>query len=63
MKLVDPAGLTLAETWEPHASLVANCSDSELVNTLQRVVDEEAINLKQKEQKAMLVILIGYDTR
>ena len=58
MKLVDPMGLMLTEAWEPYASLVANCNDSELSDTLQRVVDEEEIDLKEKA-----FVLIGYDSR
>ena len=59
VKLVDPMGLMLTENWEPHATHVANCSDLELVDTLQRVAAEEQIDAKQKVN----VIIIGYDTR
>lgn len=59
MKLVDPMGFMLTEEWEPHATRIANCRDSELVEMLQRVVDEEKIDIKQKVN----VVLVGYDTR
>jgi phosphoacetylglucosamine mutase len=51
-------GLMLTESWEPYSNLVANCTDSELFDTLQQIVREEAIDLNEKA-----FVLIGYDSR
>ena len=58
MKLVDPMGEMLEESWESHATRLANATNDELVNVIKEIVDKEGIDLG-----APACIFAGRDTR
>ena len=58
VKLVDPAGEMLEVSWEKIATEVANAPDSELIEILKRIVQENAINETSGGK-----VIVGRDTR
>ncbi|XP_043276225.1 phosphoacetylglucosamine mutase isoform X1 [Venturia canescens] len=58
LKLVDPAGEMLEATWEIIATEVANVPDSELVQTLRRIVQDYKIT-----EDGTARVIVGRDTR
>ena len=58
MKLVDPDGEMLCESWEKHASVIGNCTNEELQCELEKLIEMENIDVCQHA-----VVLIGKDTR
>ncbi|KAA0183724.1 hypothetical protein HAZT_HAZT006654 [Hyalella azteca] len=58
VKLVDPYGEMMVESWEAHATHVANASDDELAGVLHCIVTEEHITADHTAQ-----VVIGRDTR
>uniref|UniRef100_A0A7M5ULE0 Phosphoacetylglucosamine mutase n=1 Tax=Clytia hemisphaerica TaxID=252671 RepID=A0A7M5ULE0_9CNID len=58
VKLVDPYGEMLEQSWEKHATKIAQSSDTDLVQCLQDVVSEENINTSVTAN-----VVVGMDTR
>lgn len=58
VKLVDPDGEMLCESWEKHASVIGNCTNEELQCELEKLIELESIDVCQHA-----VVLIGKDTR
>lgn len=58
VKLIDPMGEMLAQTWEGYATLVANAEEEDLVAALKEVIEKEEINMNQEAN-----VLVGRDTR
>lgn len=58
MKLIDPMGEMLMQTWEGYATQLANAEQGDLLTALNDVIEKEAINMSQKAN-----VFIGKDTR
>lgn len=58
VKLVDPAGEMLESSWEKIATDLANVPDTELIQCLKKIVNEQNIN-----EDAPAMVIIGRDTR
>ncbi|GLV34248.1 nesthocker [Carabus blaptoides fortunei] len=58
VKLVDPHGEMLEQSWESLATKIANVSDDELPNTVDEIVKQFDIDMEEK-----VFIFIGKDTR
>ncbi|KAM4694510.1 phosphoacetylglucosamine mutase [Discoglossus pictus] len=58
VKLVDPMGEMLAQTWEVYATNLANAEEHELQAVLTDIIHKEDINMQQEA-----FIVIGRDTR
>ncbi|XP_053566456.1 phosphoacetylglucosamine mutase [Bombina bombina] len=58
VKLVDPMGEMLAQTWEVYATNLANAEEHELQAVLSDIIHQETINMQQDA-----FIAIGKDTR
>ncbi|KNC97944.1 phosphoacetylglucosamine mutase PCM1 [Spizellomyces punctatus DAOM BR117] len=59
VKLVEPMGEMLAQSWEQYATELANASsDDALIAALQNVVEKEQIDLSNEA-----VVIVGRDTR
>ncbi|KAL1283788.1 Phosphoacetylglucosamine mutase [Trichinella pseudospiralis] len=43
VKIIDPMGDMLAPEWEKHATEIANCSDDQLISTLEMIVSKNNI--------------------
>ncbi|KRZ71736.1 Phosphoacetylglucosamine mutase [Trichinella papuae] len=43
IKIIDPMGDMLAPEWEKHATEIANCSDDQLISTLEMIVSKNNI--------------------
>jgi len=58
IKLVDPMGEMLEQTWESEATALANCSDSDLPVQLERIVTKYSIPTSVSG-----TVVVGRDTR
>lgn len=58
VKLVDPNGEMLETKWETIATSLANVPDSEIVETLKKIVKDNAI-----DENASAVVILGRDSR
>lgn len=58
MKLVDPMGEMLTETWEGFATQLANTEQEELLTALNDIIEKEAIDMSQSAN-----VFVGKDTR
>lgn len=58
VKLVDPAGEMLESSWEKIATELANAADTDLIQYLKTIVNEQNIN-----EDAPAMVIIGRDTR
>lgn len=58
IKLVDPMGEMLEESWEAHATTLANATNDELVNVIKEFVAQQEIDLN-----APACVFAGRDTR
>lgn len=58
VKLIDPMGEMLMQTWEGYATQLANAEQGDLLTALKDVIEKEAINMNEEAN-----VLIGKDTR
>ncbi|KAF2357981.1 Alpha-D-phosphohexomutase C-terminal [Trinorchestia longiramus] len=58
VKLVDPHAEMMVQSWESHATAVANASDENLGTVLQQLITEESICVQEAAK-----VVIGRDTR
>lgn len=58
MKLIDPMGEMLMQTWEGYATQLVNAEQGDLLTALKDVIEKEAINMSQEVN-----VFIGKDTR
>lgn len=58
VKLVDPMGEMLTETWEVYATQLANAEQEDLLAALKDIIEKEAINMSQEAN-----VFVGKDTR
>ncbi|KAJ4431489.1 hypothetical protein ANN_20087 [Periplaneta americana] len=58
VKLVDPKGEMLQQSWEKHATKLANASDNELDSVLLEIAEGESISWK-----IPALVVVGQDTR
>lgn len=58
MKLIDPMGEMLLQTWESYATQLANAEQEDLLTALKDVIEKEAINMSQEAN-----VFVGKDTR
>ncbi|XP_044011663.1 phosphoacetylglucosamine mutase [Aphidius gifuensis] len=58
VKLVDPAGEMLESSWEKIATDLANAADTDLIQYLKTIVNEQNIN-----EDAPAMVIMGRDTR
>lgn len=62
VKIVEPSGEMLPQSWEPLATELANCSDDEVGKLLQRVLDQAETKADPEAAKNLSVV-VGCDTR
>ena len=58
VKVVDPMGEMLQESWESYCTALCNAEESEIVNVLKDIINKENIDFSSKSS-----IALGYDTR
>ncbi|XP_074471736.1 phosphoacetylglucosamine mutase isoform X1 [Sebastes fasciatus] len=58
VKLVDPMGEMLTETWEVYATQLANAEQEDLLAALKDIIEKEAVNMSQEAN-----VFVGKDTR
>ncbi|XP_019116981.2 phosphoacetylglucosamine mutase isoform X2 [Larimichthys crocea] len=58
VKLIDPMGEMLLQTWESYATQLANAEQEDLLTALKDVIEKEAINMSQEAN-----VFVGKDTR
>lgn len=58
MKLIDPMGEMVTQTWEGYATQLANAEQEYLLTALKDVIEKEAINMSQEAY-----VFVGKDTR
>ncbi|KAG8011222.1 Phosphoacetylglucosamine mutase [Nibea albiflora] len=58
VKLIDPMGEMLLQTWESYATQLANAEQEDLLTALKDVIEKEAINMSQEA-----TVFVGKDTR
>lgn len=58
MKLIDPMGEMLLQTWESYATQLANAEQEDLLTALKDIIEKEAINMSQEAN-----VFVGKDTR
>jgi len=61
VKLVDPMGEMLAQSWEGLATKLANASESELHNVIQEIANSEGIDMT--DASIVASVFVGRDTR
>lgn len=58
VKLIDPMGEMVTQTWEGYATQLANAEQQDLLTVLKDIIDKEAINVSQEAH-----VFLGKDTR
>lgn len=58
VKLIDPMGEMLVETWEGYATQLANAEDADLLTALKDIIAKEEISMSQEAN-----VFVGRDTR
>lgn len=58
MKLIDPMGEMLTQTWEAYATQLANAEQDDLLTTLQSIIEKEGIEVSHEA-----MVFVGKDTR
>ncbi|KAM3602251.1 uncharacterized protein V6R79_000686 [Siganus canaliculatus] len=58
VKLIDPMGEMVAQSWEGYATQLANAEQEGLISTLKEIIEKEAIDMTQKAS-----VFVGRDTR
>ncbi|KAJ9586235.1 hypothetical protein L9F63_020144, partial [Diploptera punctata] len=58
VKLIDPMGEMLQQSWEAHATSLANVSNDDLASEIKKIIDEESIDTGITAR-----VFIGQDTR
>uniref|UniRef100_A0A7S2WU77 Phosphoacetylglucosamine mutase n=1 Tax=Mucochytrium quahogii TaxID=96639 RepID=A0A7S2WU77_9STRA len=62
IKLVDPDGGMLSQSWEALATTLANAADDEVLAAIENIAKEESIDL-DAELPDLAVVYVGRDTR
>eukprot|EP01135_Chromosphaera_perkinsii_P009344 Nk52_evm20s1737 gene=Nk52_evmTU20s1737 len=58
VKVVDPMGEMLLESWEPYCTQLCNAAEDEVESALRSIVEKESIDFSCKA-----VVAVGFDTR
>ena len=58
VKLIDPQGEMLEQSWEELATTLANCDDSNLSKVIEQIVESQNIDMTKPG-----LVLLGRDTR
>ncbi|XP_074541997.1 phosphoacetylglucosamine mutase [Halichoeres trimaculatus] len=58
VKLIDPMGEMVTQTWEGYATQLANAEQEDLITALRDIIEKDAINMSEEAN-----VFVGKDTR